>query len=65
MKKVFVVEPEDYDYDEYDGIAVVADSSQEAIEIAEKFFSDDQGKLTAKEIDMTESGMILSSFNAG
>ena len=65
MKKVFVVEPEDWDYDEYDGIAVAADSSQEAIEIAENFFSEDQGKLTAEEIDMTKSGVILSSFNAG
>ena len=68
MKKVFLVEAEMCDYDEYDRITVAADSSQEALEIAKEFFADDQGEITAKEVDMSAesgSGVILASFCAG
>ena len=63
MKKVFIVKAEHCDYDQYYRIAVVADSSKEALEIVKKkeYFSDNQGEVTAEEIDMAKSGVILSS----
>ena len=79
MKKVYLVEvEEEWSYNEYDSMVVIADNEQEAIEMckAEDYESDnawsgdgfikDQGKITAKEIDLNtnESKIILASFNA-
>ena len=77
MKKVYLVTVEDYGYDEYDSMVVIANSEQEAIEMCKAEDYDDiwgcdgfvkkQGKITAKEIDLNtnNSQIILTSFNAG
>ena len=77
MKKIYLVTVEEYDYDEYDSMVVIANNEQEAIEMckAEDYnstwgcdgFVKKQGKITAKEIDLNtnNSQIILTSFNAG
>jgi hypothetical protein len=49
---------------------VLAESKEEAIKMGEDFFDgeDDfnpQGKVSAELVDMTKSGIVHSSFNAG
>ena len=65
MKKIFLVEVEEVDYDQYDSCVVVADNAEQAIEIGKDLFEEDQGEITAKEIDLTTEGVVLTSFNAG
>lgn len=79
MKKIYLVTVEECRYDEYDGMVVIANNEQEAIEMckAEDYESNSawgsdgfvkyQGKITAKEIDLNtnNSQIILTSFNAG
>ena len=70
MKQLYIVTPEDCTWDQYDSIMVLADSEEEAIKIGEGFFECEdvyapQGKVTAELVDMTETGIIHSSFNAG
>lgn len=70
MKQLYIVTPEDYTWDQYDSIMVLADSEEEAIKIGEGFFDGEdalnpQGKVFAELVDMTETGIIHSSFNAG
>lgn len=73
MKKLFLVKAEFTDYDEYNGLVIVADSIQEAKEIVNKgcyeanYFNDNQGEITYTEIDLnkTASGIVLDSYLAG
>lgn len=79
MKKVYLVTVEEYGYDEYDSMVVIANNEQEAIDLCKSedyetaktgWLSDGfvkaQGKITATEIDLTkDSQVILKSFNAG
>jgi len=73
MKKLFLVKAENTDYDEYDGVVIVADNIQEAREIINKgcygqsYFNDDQGEITYTEIDLNKatSGVVLDSFIQG
>ena len=65
MKKVYLVKVEDYSWDEYDSIVVVASTEEEAITMGQGFFEEEQGQITATEVDLTKSGVILTSFNAG
>lgn len=81
MKKLFLITCEKCDYDQYDGVVVVADSAEEAIDIVkgvdydtnefglpfEGYFAKNQGVITAQEIDLQECErqVILASFNAG
>lgn len=79
MKKIYLVEVEEYGYDQYDSMVVIANNEQEAINLCKSedyesatssLFSDGfirmQGKITATEIDLTkDSQIILKSFNAG
>ncbi len=78
MKKIYLVEVEEWDYDQYDSMVVIADNEQEAIEMCKSKdyesdfltgvgFVKEQGKITAKEIDLNtnNSQIILTSFNAG
>ena len=65
MKKVYLVKSEDWDYDEYDSIVVVASTEEEAISMGQGFFNENQGQITATEVNLTKSGVILTSFNAG
>lgn len=77
MKKIYLVTVEEYSYDEYDSMVVIANNEQEAIEMCKAKdyntiwgydgFVRKQGKITAKEIDLNtnNSQIILTSFNAG
>lgn len=73
MKKLFLVKAETTDYDEYEGLVVLADNIQEAREIVSKgsygdnYFNDDQGEITFTEINLNEaaSGVVLESFING
>lgn len=70
MKKLYIVEPEEWTWDQYDSIMVLAENEEEAIKIGEDFFDGEedlnpQGKVSAKLVDMTKTGIIHSSFNAG
>lgn len=69
--KVFLVYPDKYDYDCYDGMAIVAETSERAIEIAttgyfgDSYFREFQGEIHAVEVDLCKEGVILESYNAG
>lgn len=77
MKKIYLVSVEEYCYDEYDSMVVIADNEQEAIEMCKandyngdegwEGFIESQGKIVAKEINLNTntSKIILQSFNAG
>lgn len=64
--KVYYVGTDDWDYDEYDAFAVVAENEDRALEIAKKFFHKHQWDgIYIEEEDLTEEHIILESFNAG
>lgn len=65
MLKVYLVESEDWDYNNYDSFVVVAENEEKAIELVKDDFKEDQGTLTAKEISLQEESVVLGSFNAG
>mgnify|MGYP003288615499 CR=1 FL=1 len=66
MKKVFIVEAEKVTWDQYDSVIVLAESEEEAIALGQGFFETDQGKISAREVDLNgQSGVIFTSFNAG
>ena len=72
MKKIFIVKPEKVDYDQYDGIVVLAESEEEALVLGQEYFYTeeddytDQGKISAKEVDLNGSSeVIFTSYNAG
>ena len=70
MLKLYKVEAEKWDWDQYDSIVVLAESEEDAIEIGKGWFDGEdalnpQGKITAELVNMTERGVVLSSYNAG
>ena len=72
MKKIFIVKPERVDYDQYDGVVVLAESEEEAIALGQRCFYTDgedyigQGKISAEEVDLNGSSeVIFKSYNAG
>lgn len=70
MKQLYIVTPEDYTWDQYDSIMVLAESEEEAIKMGEDFFDGEealnpQGKVSAELVDMTKGGIVHTSFNAG
>ena len=72
MKKIFIVKPERVDWDQYDGVVVLAESEEEAIALGQRYFYTDgddytnQGKISAEEVDLNGSSeVIFTSFNAG
>ena len=73
MKKLFLVKAETTDWDEYEGLVILADNIQEAREIISKgrygdnYFNDDQGEITYTEISLNEaaSGVVLESYIVG
>lgn len=73
-KKIYLVKADDWSYDDYDSVVVLADSKDEAIKLVETedselgqgYFASSQEPLTVKEIVMAgESRVLLGSFNAG
>lgn len=65
MFKVYLVESKEWNYDEYDSVVVMASNENEAIELSKDYFKEDQGELSAKEIKLDKSQVILASYNAG
>lgn len=65
MFKVYLVESKEWNYDEYDSVVVIASNENEAIELSKDYFKEDQGELSAKEIKLDKSQVILASYNAG
>ena len=70
MLKLYKVEAEKWDWDQYDSIVVLAESEEDAIEMGKEWFDGEdalnpQGKITAELVNMTERGVVLSSYNAG
>lgn len=72
MKKIFIVKPERVDWDQYDGVVVLAESEEEAIVLGQRYFYTskddytDQGKVSAEEVDLNGSSeVIFTSYNAG
>ena len=64
--KVYYVGTDDWDYDEYDAFAVVAENEDRALEIAKKLFHEHQWDgIYIEEEDLTEEHIVLGSFNAG
>lgn len=69
--KVYRVYADDYDYDEYDAIVVVAENEERALAMAnignwgESYFRKNQGSIHVKEVDLTTEHIVLESFNAG
>ena len=72
MKKIFRVEPERVDWDQYDCDVVLAESEEEALALGQRYFYTDredyigQGKVSAEEVDLNGSSeVIFTSYNAG
>ena len=72
MKKIFIVKPERVDWDQYDGVVVLAESEEEALALGQRCFYTDgedyvgQGKIYAEEVDLNGSSeVIFKSYNAG
>lgn len=65
MFKVYLVESKEWNYDEYDSVVVIASNENEAIELSKDYFKEDQGELSAKEIKLDKSQVVLASYNAG
>lgn len=70
MLKLYKVEAEEWNWDQYDSIVVLAENEEDAIEIGKGWFDGEdalnpQGEITAELVDMTKRGVILSSYNAG
>jgi hypothetical protein len=69
--KVYLVYADDWDYDDYDSIVVVAENEDNALAMAnsgyfnDSFFKKHQGEIHVKEVDLTTEHIVLTSFNAG
>ena len=72
--KLFILTREDAGYDEYDGQCVLARDEDEARSIADMFARDasygeedwlNKEEVECVEVDVSNPGLVLSSFNAG
>lgn len=63
MKKVYLVDCEDWGADEYDSFVVIADNEENAIELVKDKFNETQGKLFAHEILLNKEKILLGSFH--
>lgn len=69
--KVYYVYVNDWDYDDFDAIVVVAENEDRAFEIASSnyydhcYFKEHQGEIRVEEVDLTKEHVVLESFNAG
>lgn len=63
MKKVYLVDCEDWGADEYDSFVVIADNEKNAIELVKNKFNETQGKLFAHEILLDKEKILLGSFH--
>ena len=71
MKKVYYVFPDYNDWDDFDGIVVVAENEERALEIVNtsyynsSYFKAHQGEIHIEEVDVTTEHIVLTSFRAG
>lgn len=63
MKKVYLVDCEDWGADEYDSFVVIANNEKNAIELVKDKFNETQGKLFAHEILLDKEKILLGSFH--
>lgn len=69
--KVYYIYPDKYDYDEFDGIVVVAENEDRALVMIENgyfgqsYFKNIQGKIHIEEVDLAKEHIVMESFNAG
>ena len=74
--KVYYVYPDKYDYDQFDGLVVVAENKENVLSMIENggcsgyyfndgYFKKNQGKIHIEEVDLTFEHVVLESFNAG
>ena len=67
VMKIFMVWVNKCDYDQYDGVVVVAGSKERALEIVNEryYFVESQGPIFIDEVNTTMEHIVLESFNAG
>lgn len=69
--KVYRVYVDDWDYDEFDAVVVVAENEDKALAMVENghydrcYFKKWQGEIHVEEVDLTYEHVVLESFNAG
>lgn len=70
--KVYVVYPDSCGYDQYDGVAVIAENEAQALEMIKEpppfgisYFKSNQGEIHIEEVDLTKPSVVLASYNAG
>lgn len=69
--KVYRVYVDDWDYDEFDAVVVVAENEDKALAMVENgyhggsYFKKWQGEIHVEEVDLTYEHIVLESFNAG
>lgn len=70
--KVYNVYPDRYDYDQYDGVVIVAENEAQVLEMLKNppyggaaYFGSSQGEIHIEEVDLTKPSVVLASFNAG
>lgn len=69
--KVFCVYPDDYGYDDFNGIVVVAENKDKALALVESghygwsYFKVQQGEIHIDEVDLSTEQIVLESFFAG
>jgi hypothetical protein len=63
--KVFLVWVDIYDEDQYDGIVVVADSKERALELVNErhYFDENQGPVFITEVNTSMEHVVLESLN--
>ena len=69
--KVFYVYPDEYKYDDYNGIVVVAENKDKALALVESgyygesYFKAHQGEIYIDEVNLSTEQIVLESFFAG
>ena len=68
--KVYYVYPDRCDYDQFDGLVIVAENEERVLVMVENgyyygYFNKNQGKIHIEEVDLTSEHIVLESFNAG
>lgn len=62
---IYIITPDNFGWDEYNEISVVARNIAEALELAEKYFSEEQKPLHVNPIDSDVPQVLTASFVSG
>ena len=70
--KVYYVYPDDYNYDEYTGLVIVAENERDALAMTKtggheggSYFYKWQGEIHVEEVDLNKAHIVMESYNAG